>query len=138
MTSLLLVRDPAFCRAVLGSLGISEATDPSAPSIPIAILGNEELTCLPAGDPGALDLAQKVYRGLGLGGWAVVVVARDGEAYGWREVQVQPDLSPGGFFVRALSSQEISLGSAVSRVLDWGLARHRTEVGLKNHFKDKI
>jgi hypothetical protein len=137
MTGVLLAHDPDHSRAVLGSLGLSfsEATEPAGTLV--AVLGNEDLVA-GAPDDEAAAFGCRVYRGLGLGGWALIEVVCLRGQWCWRNVLVQPDLGPGTPFLRALEARGFDLGAVLSQVLRWGQVRHDAETRLKKSFKDKI
>jgi len=138
ITGLILARDPEYCSAVLGSLGLERASDTEAPGTHVAVLGNGDLVTGTQGAPGAEVLARRVFRGLGLGGWALVEAVFEEGVFRWRSIQVQPDLGPGAPFLEALAARNLDLAAVLTRVLRWGQDRHAAEAGLKNHFKDKI
>ena len=138
MTSAILADDPHRGRAVLASLGLGKAPPGANSDVTVAVLGNEDPLVGKVGVPAAEDFCRRVYRGLGLSGWALIGASRVGDGWGWTEVEVQPDLGPGSPFLVSLETLGLGLGAVLDRVLKWGLIRHDAEFGLKSLFKDKI
>lgn len=137
MTGVLLAHDQAYSRAVLDSLGVPFWGGRTESSVPVAVLGNDELVTA-SSDPGAEAAALLVYRGLGLSGWALIDMVPLGDQWYWHRVQVQPDLGPGAPFLALLQARGLGPSSVMDQVLGWGQVRHDSEVGLKNSFKDRI
>jgi hypothetical protein len=144
LSGVLLAGDPDCTVAVLESRGIPQDRDPDQSTVFVAVVGNDTPFAgapvspegLPLDRPALPDRALEVYRGLGLGGWALVGMGSSGA--GWRTVETAPGLEPGGPFVRSLGHRGLDLGQILGRVVAAGQDRHDAEDGLRTVYKDRI